>query len=110
MTIAELREPRRQGRPSGERLLDVRDLHTSFKTSDGVVRAVDGVDFHVDRGEILGLVGESGCGKSVTSLSLMGLVGEARQGRRGARSSSTGRTCSRCRRRSCGRCAATGSA
>jgi oligopeptide/dipeptide ABC transporter ATP-binding protein len=74
MTIAELREPRRRVGMAGERLLDVRDLHTSFKTSDGVVRAVDGVDFHVDRGEILGLVGESGCGKSVTSLSLMGLV------------------------------------
>ncbi|MEP7040821.1 MAG: ABC transporter ATP-binding protein [Chloroflexota bacterium] len=74
MTISELREPRRRAGAAGERLLDVRDLHTSFKTSDGVVRAVDGVNFHVDRGEILGLVGESGCGKSVTSLSLMGLV------------------------------------
>jgi len=74
MTIAELREPRRRVGAAGERLLDVHDLHTSFRTSDGVVRAVDGVDFHVDRGEILGLVGESGCGKSVTSLSLMGLV------------------------------------
>src|SRR6185503_9431410 len=74
MTISELREPRRRVGRAGERLLDVRGLRTSFKTSDGVVRAVDGVDFHVDRGEILGLVGESGCGKSVTSLSLMGLV------------------------------------
>ena len=58
----------------GERLLDVRDLKTYFETRDGVVKAVDGVDFHVDRGEVLGLVGESGCGKSVTSLSIMGLV------------------------------------
>jgi oligopeptide/dipeptide ABC transporter ATP-binding protein len=74
VTIAELHQPRRRAGTAGERLLDVRDLHTSFKTSDGLVRAVDGVDFHVDRGEILGLVGESGCGKSVTSLSLMGLV------------------------------------
>ena len=74
MTIAELHEPRRRVGAAGDRLLDVRNLHTSFKTSDGIVRAVDGVDFHVDRGEILGLVGESGCGKSVTSLSLMGLV------------------------------------
>jgi oligopeptide/dipeptide ABC transporter ATP-binding protein len=74
MTIAELHAPRRRVGAIGERLLEVRDLHTSFKTSDGLVRAVDGVDFHVDRGEILGLVGESGCGKSVTSLSLMGLV------------------------------------
>ncbi|HZD23642.1 MAG TPA: ABC transporter ATP-binding protein [Acidimicrobiia bacterium] len=58
----------------GERLLEVRDLKTLFDTRDGLVRAVDGVDFHVDRGEVLGLVGESGCGKSVTSLSIMGLV------------------------------------
>ena len=49
-------------------------LRTSFYTRDGVVRAVDGIDFHVDRGEIMGLVGESGCGKSVTSLSIMRLV------------------------------------
>ncbi len=58
----------------GERLLDVRGLRTSFATRDGVVRAVDGIDFHVDRGEIMGLVGESGCGKSVTSLSIMRLI------------------------------------
>lgn len=58
----------------GERLLEVRDLKTHFETRDGVVKAVDGLDFHVDRGEVLGLVGESGCGKSVTSLSIMGLV------------------------------------
>ena len=55
-------------------LLEVKGLRTSFFTRDGVVRAVDGIDFHVDRGEIMGLVGESGCGKSVTSLSIMGLV------------------------------------
>jgi oligopeptide/dipeptide ABC transporter ATP-binding protein len=61
-------------RQAGERLLDVRGLVTSFHTRDGVVRAVDGIDFHVDRGEILGIVGESGCGKSVTSLSIMRLV------------------------------------
>jgi len=61
-------------RPRGGRLLDVRGLQTSFHTRDGVVRAVDGIDFRVDRGEIMGLVGESGCGKSVTSLSIMRLV------------------------------------
>ncbi|MEX1072230.1 MAG: ABC transporter ATP-binding protein [Chloroflexota bacterium] len=74
MTIAEIRVPRRRRGTAGERLLDVRELQTSFTTRDGLVRAVDGVDFHVDRGEILGLVGESGCGKSVTALSLMGLI------------------------------------
>ncbi len=56
-------------------LLDVRDLKTYFYTEDGVVKAVDGVDFSVKAGEVLGLVGESGCGKSVTSLSIMRLVG-----------------------------------
>ena len=70
---ASARKPRKE---RGDRpLLEVKGLHTSFHTRDGVVRAVDGIDFHVDRGEIMGLVGESGCGKSVTSLSIMGLVG-----------------------------------
>src|SRR5258706_14109164 len=55
-------------------LLQVKGLRTSFYTRDGIVRAVDGIDFHVDRGEIMGLVGESGCGKSVTSLSLLRLI------------------------------------
>jgi oligopeptide/dipeptide ABC transporter ATP-binding protein len=58
----------------GETLLDVRGLRTSFHLSTGTVRAVTGVNFSVRRGEILGLVGESGCGKSVSSLSIMGLV------------------------------------
>ena len=60
---------------SVDNLLEVRNLKTYFFTEDGVVKAVDGVDFTVRRGEILGLVGESGCGKSVTSLSIMRLVG-----------------------------------
>ncbi|MBN1486015.1 MAG: ABC transporter ATP-binding protein [Anaerolineae bacterium] len=55
-------------------LLEVQNLRTHFFTEDGVVKAVDGVDFHVNYGEVLGLVGESGCGKSVTSLSIMRLV------------------------------------
>jgi oligopeptide/dipeptide ABC transporter ATP-binding protein len=55
-------------------LLEVKNLKTHFFTEDGVVHAVDGVDFNVYPGEILGLVGESGCGKSVTSLSVLRLV------------------------------------
>jgi len=55
-------------------LLEVRDLRTTFATDDGDFAAVDGVSFSVDEGRTLGLVGESGCGKSVTSLSIMGLV------------------------------------
>jgi oligopeptide/dipeptide ABC transporter ATP-binding protein len=55
-------------------LLDVRDLHTHFVTDSGVARAVDGVSFAVDKGETLGMVGESGCGKSVTALSILRLV------------------------------------
>jgi oligopeptide/dipeptide ABC transporter ATP-binding protein len=58
-----------------ETILKVRGLKTYFHTEDGIVKAVDGVDFDVKRGEVLGLVGESGCGKSVTSLSIMRLVG-----------------------------------
>jgi oligopeptide/dipeptide ABC transporter ATP-binding protein len=57
-------------------LLRVQDLHTQFQTSDGVVKAVDGVSFEVNRGETVGIVGESGCGKSVTALSILGLVPE----------------------------------
>ena len=56
-------------------LLEVQNLKTYFFTEDGVVKAVDGVDFTVKPGEVLGLVGESGCGKSVTSLSIMRLIG-----------------------------------
>lgn len=58
----------------GKRLLEIKDLHTVFYTDDGAVRAVDGVDLWVDEGEVLGLVGESGCGKSVTAYSVMRLV------------------------------------
>ena len=57
-----------------EPLLKVRNLKTYFFTEDGVVKAVDGVDFDVLPGEILGLVGESGCGKSVTSFSILQLI------------------------------------
>jgi ABC-type dipeptide/oligopeptide/nickel transport system ATPase component len=56
-------------------LLEVNNLKTYFFTEDGVVKAVDGVDLSVYPGEVLGLVGESGCGKSVTSLSIMRLIG-----------------------------------
>jgi oligopeptide/dipeptide ABC transporter ATP-binding protein len=62
--------------PDGNQpLIEVRNLKTYFFTEDGVVKAVDGVDFYVRPGEVLGLVGESGCGKSVTSLSIMRLIG-----------------------------------
>ncbi len=57
-----------------DKLLDVRGLRTHFHTDRGLFRAVDGIDFSVERGRTVGLVGESGCGKSVTSLSVMGLV------------------------------------
>jgi peptide/nickel transport system ATP-binding protein len=58
----------------GERLLEVKGLKTYFYTDEGVVRAVDGVSLHIDKGETLGVVGESGCGKTVTALSVMRLI------------------------------------
>ncbi|HEY6584483.1 MAG TPA: ABC transporter ATP-binding protein [Gaiellaceae bacterium] len=54
-------------------LLEVNDLRTHFRTDDGIVKAVDGVNFSVEKGKTLGIVGESGCGKSVTCLTIMGL-------------------------------------
>jgi len=56
------------------KLIQVKDLRTSFFTPEGEVRAIDGVSFEIDEGKTLGLVGESGCGKSVTSLSIMRLI------------------------------------
>ena len=59
---------------SPETLLDIRDLKTWLKTDDGLVRAVDGVDISLKRGETLGIVGESGCGKTVTARSVLKLI------------------------------------
>lgn len=58
----------------GKKIIEVKGLRTSFFTDEGEIPAVDNIDFHIKEGEILGVVGESGCGKSVTSLSIMGLV------------------------------------
>ncbi len=80
-----LAERRSTDRP----LLEVRNLKTHFFTQDGVVKAVDGVTFSLDDGKTLGVVGESGCGKSVAAMSILGLVEPARQDRRRARSCST---------------------
>jgi oligopeptide/dipeptide ABC transporter ATP-binding protein len=64
VSTGDLREP----------LLEVEGLKVQFATEDGIVKAVDGVDFALERGKVLGIVGESGCGKSVTSMTLLGLT------------------------------------
>ncbi|HQX75916.1 MAG TPA: ATP-binding cassette domain-containing protein, partial [Thermoflexales bacterium] len=66
----------KSGKNKDELMLDIQGLQTHFFTEDGVIKAVDGVDIFVKKGETLGIVGESGCGKSVTSLSVMRLVGQ----------------------------------
>jgi oligopeptide/dipeptide ABC transporter ATP-binding protein len=63
------------GPDAGAPLLDIRGLRTHFFTQDGTVKAVDGVSFSVDDGKTLGIVGESGCGKSITAMSILRLIG-----------------------------------
>ena len=75
------------------KLLEVKNLRTYFYTEEGVVRAVDGVSWDLEEGETLGLVGESGCGKTVTAMSILRLIPQpARAASSKARSSSKART------------------
>jgi oligopeptide/dipeptide ABC transporter ATP-binding protein len=71
---AEFHRSNRLTNNNNRSLLEVNGLKTYFDTEDGVVKAVDGVDFYLKQGEVLGLVGESGCGKTVTALSIMQLI------------------------------------
>ena len=84
-------------------LLDVRGLRTSFFTPAGEVRAVDGVDLQLHRGEALGSVGESGSGKSTVALALMGLLPAA-----GRVVEGEAKICERRHPNNCGNCAGTG--
>ena len=59
---------------NNERILEVKDLRTYFYTKEGVVKAVDGLSYHVKKGECVGLVGESACGKSVSAMSVLRLI------------------------------------
>ena len=81
------------GRGGPNVLLDVRDLRTYFHVMDGLVKAVDGVSFSIKRGQTLGVVGESGCGKSVTAMTIMRCSTCRRRGRRAARSVRGHATC-----------------
>lgn len=57
-----------------ESLIEIKGLKTHIHTSEGIVKAVDGIDFKIDTGEIVGIIGESGCGKSMTALSILRLL------------------------------------
>ena len=87
-------------------LLEVHDLKVHFETDDGVVRAVDGIDFGVDPGQTLGIVGESGCGKSVANMTILGLTRSPVTKISGG-SCSTAATWRSSRPRRCAGCAAT---
>ena len=91
------------------KLLEVKNLQTHFSVEGGEFRAVDGVSFALDAGRTLGIVGESGCGKSVSALSIMGLVPQPPGRIAGARSCSRAATFSSSPRRRCASCAATAS-
>jgi len=69
-----VQQPMETATPAADRVLDIEELHIEFKSPDGLVRAVDGLSYHVHEGETLGVVGESGCGKSVTALSVLRLI------------------------------------
>src|SRR5258708_20026623 len=71
MSLASHQLPARDGE---DLLLEIRDLKTYFALAEGTVRAVDSLDLTIRRGQTLGVVGESGCGKSITSLSILGIV------------------------------------
>ncbi len=72
--VEQIEEPEDSSEASVKTLIEVKNLKTYFFTEEGVVKAVDGVSFDIFKNEILGLVGETGCGKSVTALSILGLV------------------------------------
>ena len=88
-------------------LLRVNDLRTSFFTSDGEVRAVDGVTFDIEDGQTVGLVGESGCGKSVTALSIIRLLSKGTGRIVDGEMLYRGKDLAACPRRRCGASAAT---
>jgi len=88
------------GKPASEAaLLDIRGLKTHFTTDEGIVHAVDGVDFTVERGETVCIVGESGCGKTVTALSVLKLIAMPPGRIAAGRSCGRAATSFRCRRK-----------
>ena len=90
-------------KPDAKVVLEVKDLHTYFKTDAGIVKAVDGVSFLLHEGETLGIVGESGSGKSVTNLSVMRLIPSPPGKVVGGQAPSKARTSSPSARRRCAR-------
>lgn len=98
--------PRQRGGGAEGPVLEVRDLHVEFKTREGIVKAVNGVNYSVSSGETLAVLGESGSGKSVTAQAIMGILDSPPGGSPRERSSSRGRTSSSSRRASGASCAA----
>lgn len=90
-------------------ILEVRDLEVEFAVDDGKIKVLDGVSFKVAPGQTLGIVGESGCGKSVTSLAIMGLLPKPHGQVVAGSIRFQGRSCCHLRRIRCTRCAATAS-
>lgn len=84
-------------------ILDIKDLEIQFQTDDGCAKAVNGVNLSLEEGDTLGLVGETGAGKTTTALGIMRLISDRPESMWAVRSCSAGKICWKSRKRKCGR-------